>query len=374
MRTFGIDESLMGKFLYFIPLALLSLACGCANTLYVVKLGWHRASVACHSVAVREVLENPSTASSEKEKIRFIQDVKRYGEERLGLKKTRNYTTYFETKGPILYSVVACEKDRFQLRTWSFPIVGEVTYKGFFTQEDAQAEKWSLEKEGLDASVQQVSAYSTLGWLKDPITSSMLRWSQPALANVILHEMTHATIYFKNETSLNEQFATFVGNRGAIEYLSERYGLDSKEAREATAMQEDDLFFSWWIDQAYERLSSLYARVWSREEKLKNREKIFHSLREDFQKVAVNFETSCYRGLENMELNNATLMAYRQYVHGLERFQALYEDCGRDLRKVVESLEEIRRSGRRPINLPMTGGIEGKRGPMAWTNKPRNHS
>ena len=151
---------------YLIPLVILSLLLGCGNTLYVMKLGWHQASLACHSVAVRGVLEDPSADCSAKEKIRFIQEVKRYGEERLGLKKTKNYTTYLEVKGPILYVITACEKDRFNLRTWSFPIAGEVTYKGFFTQKDALREKRFLEGEGLDTFVRQVYAYSTLGWLR----------------------------------------------------------------------------------------------------------------------------------------------------------------------------------------------------------------
>ena len=31
----------------------------------------------------------------------------------------------------VLYIVTACEKDRLRLRSWEFPLVGEVTYKGF---------------------------------------------------------------------------------------------------------------------------------------------------------------------------------------------------------------------------------------------------
>jgi predicted aminopeptidase len=349
-----MDRSLMGRLkllLYLIPLVILSLPLGCGNTLYVMKLGWHQASMACHSVAVQGVLEDPSADCSAKEKIRFIQEVKRYGEERLGLKRTKNYTTYLEVKGPILYAITACEKDRFNLRTWSFPIAGEVTYKGFFTEGDAEEERHSLEGENLDTFVQPVYAYSTLGWLRDPIFSSMLAQSHAALTNLILHEMTHATIYFKGRTDFNEQVATFVGNRGAIAFLSGKCGPDSEEVREAIAMQEDDLLFSRWIDQACEQLSSLYARDLPREKKLRKREKIFQSLQEDFEKIAARFKTGCYRNLGKVELNNATLMAYRQYVHGLERFEALYEDCGRDLRKVVECFKEMRRSGQEPAGF-----------------------
>jgi len=332
---------------YLIPLAILSLLLGCGNTLYVMKLGWHQASLARHSVAIQGVLEDPSADCSAKEKIRFVQEVKRYGEERLGLKKTKNYTTYLEVEGPILYAITACEKDRFNLRTWSFPIAGEVTYKGFFTEGDAEEERRSLEGEGLDTFVRPVYAYSTLGWLRDPIFSSMIAQSHAALTNLILHEMTHATIYFKGRTDFNEQVATFVGNSGAIAFLSGKCGADSEEVREAIAMQEDDLLISRWIYQACEQLSSLYARDLPREEKLRERKKIFRSLKEDFEKIEGQFKTSCYRDLEKVELNNATLMAYRQYVHGLERFEVLYADCGRDLGKVVESLQKIQRSGQK---------------------------
>jgi glutamate-1-semialdehyde aminotransferase len=40
--------------------------------------------------------------------------------------------------------------------------------------------------------------------------------------SLIGHEMTHATVYFKGQTDFNEQLATFVGNRGAIDFLTEK--------------------------------------------------------------------------------------------------------------------------------------------------------
>jgi len=339
--------------LILIPLAALSLGCG--STFYLAKLGWHQASVAFHSLPIQEVLENPSVDSSVKEEIRFIQEVKRYGEEELGLKRTKSYTTYSEVEGPILYVITACEKDRLQLRTWRFPLVGEVAYKGFFTLKDADRDKRSLEGKGLDTFVQQACAYSTLGWLRDPIYSSLLGRSHAALANLILHEMTHATVYFKGETGCNEQLATFMGNRGAIAFLSERFGADSQEVREAIAMREDDLLFSRWIDRSCARLSSFYAGELPREGKLREREGIFRSLKEDFRTIKGRFKTDCHPGLDRLDLNNATLMAYWQYLHDLERFEVLYQGSGCDVRKVVEYFKEIRRSGRKPFGFPCAG-------------------
>ena len=279
-----------------------------------------------------------------KERVRFVQDVKRYGEERFGLRKTKNYSTFFEVKGPVLHVITACEKDRLHPYSWDFPIVGKVTYKSFFKADEALKEKNLLDREGYDTFVQQAAAYSTLGWLKDPIFSSMLEWNEGVLAEVILHEMVHATVYFKDQTDFNEQLATFIGNQGAIDFLTERYGPESKEVREAIDHQEDDLLFSGWTDQACQQLSAYYEREISREEKLKGREALFRSIQENFQKMKGQFKTEGYRNVDKMGLNNAVLLAYRRYFYRLEKFEALYQTLGRDLRRVIEYFKIIKDS------------------------------
>jgi predicted aminopeptidase len=281
-------------------------------------------------------------------KVRLVQEVKHYGEETLGLKKTKSYSEFLEVKGPILHVVTACEKDKLQLHSWNFPIVGNVTYRGFFTQEDALNEKRSLEGKGYDSFLQKASAYSTLGWFRDPIFSSMLGSSDAALTNLILHEMTHATIYVKGHTDFNEQVATFVGNQGAVDFLSEWYGPGSSEVEEALAYQSDDLLFSQWIDQACRRLSGFYAREIPREEKLKGREDIFRSIQEQFKETEVQFKTGTYAGFEKVELNNAVLLAHRQYLHRLEKFETLYQNLGGNLSKVIGYLKNIKTTQEAP--------------------------
>jgi predicted aminopeptidase len=248
-------------------------------------------------------------------------------------------------KRPVLHIITASEKDRLHLYHWNFPIIGRTTYKSFFTIEGALKEKRFLERKGFDTYLQQAAAYSTLGWLKDPIFSTMLKWDEPTLANIILHEMAHATVYFKGETDLNEQLATFIGNQGAINFLTEKYGPGSKEVALAIDYQGDDLLFSRWIDQAYKRLSEFYEQPVSREEKVRRREEIFQSVQEKFTEMQDQFKTDCYKGFERKKLNNAVLMAYRRYFHRLDRFEALYERLGKDLKRVVEFFKEIKFSG-----------------------------
>jgi predicted aminopeptidase len=145
--------------------------------------------------------------------------------------------------------------------------------------------------------------------------------------------------------------ATFVGNRGAVNFLLEKYGPASKEVRTAIQGQEDDLLFSQWIDQAYKQLSDFYERAGSKEEKLRGREAIFQSLKETFQELKARFKTDDYKDFERAELNNAVFMAYRRYIHRLERFDILYEYFEKDLRKVVQLFKEIRESEEEPSSF-----------------------
>jgi predicted aminopeptidase len=332
---------------FFLIPALLLLT-GCSKVLYISGLGWHQARISFHSVPIQEVLSDEQAAPEVQEKIRFIQEVKRYGEESVGLNRSKNYSRIYEVKGPVLYVVTASEKDQLKLYHWSFPIVGKVTYKGFFTKKGALREKRDLDKRGYDTFLRPSEAYSTLGWLKDPIFSSMLKWDDGTLANLILHEMAHATVYFKGNTDFNEQMATFIGNQGAIDFLAKKYGSESQEVLMAVESQEDDLLFSQWIDQAYQRLATFYNQAISREEKLKGREEIFLSLQEEFREMQPRFKTREYRDFDQIPLNNAALLAHRQYFHRLEKFERLYEYLGRDLRRMVEKMREIRASEEEP--------------------------
>ncbi len=330
----------------FLPL-LLFLG-GCGKALYISKLGWHQAFLTFRSTPVQEILEDDQIGAEAKEKIRFIQEVKRYGEKRIGLKRTGSYSKYFEVKGPILHVVTASEKDRLKPYDWTFPIIGKVTYKGFFTRREALEEAQGLKARGYDTFVRPAGAYSTLGWLNDPILSSMLKWDEGSLTNLILHEMAHGTVYFKRDCDLNEQMATFVGNQGAINFLGQRYGSGSREMLEAVEAQEDDLLFSRWIDQACERLSAYYAQPIPREEKIRGREELFLSLQREFREMKTRFKTETYQTFGESPLNNAVLLAHRQYFHGFDTLESLYAYFDRDLSKVVALMKKIETSGEDP--------------------------
>ena len=68
----------------------------------------------------------------------------------------------------------------------------------FFDKQKADNELLSLKNKGYDTDLYAVSGWSTLGFLQDPILSQWLLYSEGKLANLIIHELTHSTLYVKN--------------------------------------------------------------------------------------------------------------------------------------------------------------------------------
>ena len=222
---------------------------GCSTAAYITRLGFGQAKVFLISRSNEAVFRDPSISQETKDRIKFVLEVKQYAEQRAGLKKTGNYSRYYEvdSKG-ILYVISACPKDSLIPYQWSFPIVGRMSYKGFFSLQGAQKERKKLEEAGFDTCFQRARAYSTLGWFKDPIFSSMLDLNKAFIAQIVIHELTHTTLFIKDHLDFNEQMATFVGNQGTINFFSERYGKDSPDYLGACNIMDDDLIFGKFID------------------------------------------------------------------------------------------------------------------------------
>ena len=97
---------------------------------------------------------------------------------------------------------------------WWFPIVGSVSYRGYFEEASARRYASNLVARGLDVSIGGVSAYSTLGWFADPVLNTFLFYPEDELADLIFHELTHRLLYVSGDTDFNEAFATFVAHEG----------------------------------------------------------------------------------------------------------------------------------------------------------------
>ena len=335
-----------------IGIFLLILLSGCSTAAYVTRLGFGQAKVLLFSRSNEAVFTDPSISQETKDRIKFVLEVKQYAEERVGLKKTGNYSRYFEVEGQaLLYVISACPKDSLNPYQWTFPIVGRMSYKGFFSLKEAQKEMEKLERAGFDTCLRRACAYSTLGWFKDPIFSSMLDQKRAITAQTVIHELTHTTLFIEDHLDFNEQMATYMGDQGAIDFFSERYGKESPDYRDACNILDDDFVFGKFIDGICGGLRRLYSGDLSKQKKLELRERIFREAKEGFRDLKVKLKTPLYLGFEDEGLNNAVLLSYWQYIGGLELFKELYHCLDEDLGKMIAFLKDVERSGEDPREL-----------------------
>lgn len=208
---------------------------------------------------VTEVLQDPTLPDSLKQRLQLIGEIKQFAIDSLGLDSSESYTTFYNQNGkPILWVLTACERFQMKPKEWRFPVIGTFAYKGFFDNARAQAEEKAFIDQGFDTQINEVSAWSTLGFFKDPILSSMLYRGEGSLANLIIHEMTHGTLFVKDNLELNENLASFVGDYGAIRFLTAKYGKDSPQLEKYEFRKQYNDALSQHIVKGAHQLDSLY--------------------------------------------------------------------------------------------------------------------
>lgn len=243
----------------FLLLIVSLLVTNCGLVSYGVKQGIGQIRLVNRARPISEIMKDSLTTTDLKQKLKLVEEIKQYAIDSLGLNPSKNYNTLYDQKGqPVLWVVGACPPYKMEAYNWKFPIVGSLPYKGFFKKEDALKEAKKLEKEGLDARVGTASAWSTLGFFKDPILSEMLNQSEGQIARLVIHELTHATLYVKSDAQFNENLATFVGNEGAKLFLMQKYGENSQEYKSYIGEISDVEKFSSHILRGAKQLDSLY--------------------------------------------------------------------------------------------------------------------
>ncbi len=243
----------------------------------------------------------------------------------LGLNVGESYQSFYDTGGePISWNISASPPDSFTPYLWHFPIVGALPYKGFFSRQLAENAHQQLVDDGYDAIMRPVSAYSTLGYFADPLLSSMLDDTPDELADLILHELTHNTIFAEGHTDFNESLATFVGQKGSLLFLAHHFGPQTDLIVSAQHKRADADRFRQYMGGLVSSLDSLYALGLPRPELLSKRVQIFTRAQDNFRSRLPKYHNPNYSFFLEWTVNNARLLSYRRYNSRLDLFEAIY--------------------------------------------------
>ena len=318
---------------------IILITCGLLSGCYTLKQGAAMLNFLNSAVPLEEVDDD--------EFVRLVNDIRRFAMEELGLAMSKNYTKYVQIDRNYLAAVVsASAKDSFKRHEWKFPIVGALPYKGFFNDKDAQKERAKLAKKDLDVWIRGVDAFSTLGWFKDPLYSYMRGYPPDKLAELIIHELVHATIFIKGQINFNEELAEFIGSEGARLFIIKYYGQDSKEYNDMLASKTDSQSYVLFVQEVIAELDILYAKNIDREEKLIEKERIILAAKARFDvEYESRFISDNYREAFPDNANNAYFELFRLYHTEDNFYEDLYERSGRNLSAFIAAAKKITRKG-----------------------------
>jgi predicted aminopeptidase len=309
--------------------------------LYGLAQGKGQLHVLLAARPVEDVLRDPAFPDSLKRKLVLIQEIKKFAVDSLGLRNSENYTSMYDQKDrPVLWTVTASDPFQMHAYEWYFPFLGSVSYKGFFNYEAGRLEAEKLRTKGYDVEYAGVGGWSTLGWFHDPILSHMLNRNAGQLADLIIHELTHGTLYVHNKVDFNENLASFIGDKGAERFLRYRYGLKSEEYKTYIQSKSDRKIYNAYILKQAEGLDSLYHSFRGNETVMEKESLKMAYIYRCLEGVG-KLELYHLRGYiaytrDALEVKNAFFMSFRRYDSKYDVFDADFRStCGADIRKYV---------------------------------------
>ena len=318
---------------------------------YYAHLGAGQWRLIWNQTPVSEVTADEETDPATRDRLLRAEQIRSYAINQLGLECSVNYTTYTDIGDrPAVWALTVSPADRIEPHRWSYPVIGSAPYRGFFDYDRAVREQDRFRERGFDTYLRGVSAFSTLGWFRDPLLSPMLRYSALDLANVLIHELLHATIWIEGEADFNESLANFVGRQGARSWATDVFenGLDSLAAMKRA--QTDRALYRDLMHGLAAQLDSVYSLDIPGAEKLAQKAAAIGILQERVRSTA--WQTNRYGDPDTWTINNATLALFRTYNRSTDVFDRVLEQTG--------SL---------PASLRVFQECEGQRNPEAYLER-----
>lgn len=312
---------------------------------YLLRAGWEEARILAGRQPIEAAIDDPELSYELRDKLELVRQVRVFAERRLGLDPGSSYRSFTRLERDTLLIVVSAAPELdLRWKTWWYPIVGRLPYRGYFDFDAARREAAELEAAGYDTYVRPSAAFSTLGWLPDPVLSPSLRGDSVSVAETVIHEITHTTFFPAGQAQFNESFANFVGHVGAIEYFCDAVA-DPLPCAAARDRWHDTRVFGRFFRTLREPLEALYASDAPADVKrARKREVIEDAARRFRTEVLPELRGGRYRELTPAAVDNAWLLSRLLYYTRLDDFETLRRRSG-SLRSAVAAMIEAAGDG-----------------------------
>lgn len=288
---------------------------------------------------IEEVVKDADLDDEIRRRLAMVLEVRQFAVDELRLPDNDSYKTYVDLgRDYVVWNVFAAPEFSLEPRTWCFPVVGCVAYRGYFAESAARRHAEKLDAEGFDVYVGGVPAYSTLGRFDDPVLNTMLRWSDADLVATVFHELAHQRLFVKGDTGFNESFATAVGEAGLARWLEAQGREGELDAYERRGELRETM--TRIVDEARAQLAALYAEPNDPEVTRERKAALMEQLVERAEQAAAEagFAGS---GWLRPPLNNARLLPFALYRGHVDAFRALLTECSDDFECFYAAAESL---------------------------------
>jgi predicted aminopeptidase len=300
--------------LWVTTIVLLGLVAGCQSVAYYTQAIGGHLSVLGRARPVADWLADPATPPELRQRLETARRIREFASKNLKLPENNSYLTYAELeRSYVVWNVFAAPEFSVEPKKECFAFAGCVSYRGFYSEDDARRHAAKLREAGYDVYVGGVPAYSTLGWFDDPLLSTFIRYSDAQLARLVFHELAHQLVYARDDTTFNESFAVTVEQEGVKRWLESEGRPGELAAFHAAQARKRELAAR--VTQARERLATVYRLDLAREAMLEGKRGEWEQLRAAYPALPA-------------EPNNAFLASVAVYTELVPAFERLLAESG----------------------------------------------
>ncbi len=302
------------RWVWFWGVVAATLVAGCqALSYYTQAIGGHL-EVMARARPLGEVIADPATGAELRQRLETARRIREFAVRRLALPDNGSYLAYADLERPYaVWNVFAAPEFSVEPKKECFPFAGCVSYRGFYSEDEARRHAHKLRAGGYDVYVGGVPAYSTLGWFDDPLLSTFIGYSDAQLARLVFHELAHQTVYARGDTTFNESFAVVVEEEGVRRWLE--FENRSSELAAFRAVQARKREFAARVAETRERLAAAYREGLPREATLERKRAELERLRAAYPALPAG-------------ANNAFLASIAVYTELVPAFERLLADSG----------------------------------------------
>ena len=301
--------------------ALLLLACGCTTIGYFGQAAVGQFDLWRRQQPLAATLARADLPAQLRSKLQLVVAARAFAQTHLALADDGSYHSYVDLgRDYVVWNVFAAPALALTPLKSCFLLIGCVEYRGFFHQAQAQAYAADLQRQGYDTFVGGVAAYSTLGWLDDPILSSVLRWDDVRIAETLFHELAHHRLYIADDATFNESFAMAVARIGVDLWLADD---TARRIARAGELARERAFIGLLLEFRGQ-LAVAFAAPVPAAERRANKDRLYDELRSSYAALKASWGGAAdYDAWMARDLNNAKLVSLATYHADVEAFVAV---------------------------------------------------